>query len=163
MIYTRPKWEKKVASLLQQKGIGFYCPLNRVRRQWKDRKKLIHEPLFKGYVFVQIEDSEKWNVLKVNGVINYVHIGSKPAIVRETEIVTIKKFLNEFEDVEVVDYQLEKNQEVVIKSGVLMDYKGIILEVTGNKAKISIESMGLKLSATFNTDQLVPVDNYGSK
>ncbi|RYZ19047.1 MAG: antitermination protein NusG, partial [Chitinophagaceae bacterium] len=29
-IYTKPRWEKKVAELLTRKGIENYCPLNKV-------------------------------------------------------------------------------------------------------------------------------------
>ena len=57
-VYTKPRWEKKVNSLLLQKGIEVYCPLNKVRRKWSDRIKTIEEPLFKSYVFVKIKDEE---------------------------------------------------------------------------------------------------------
>ena len=46
-VYTKPRWEKKVAALLDAKGIEYYCPLNRVVKQWSDRKKTVLEPLFK--------------------------------------------------------------------------------------------------------------------
>ena len=45
-VYTRPKWEKKVAELLSRKRIENYCPLNKSIKQWSDRKKTIFEPLF---------------------------------------------------------------------------------------------------------------------
>ena len=47
-VYTLPRWEKKIARLLEEKGYEVYCPLNRVQRQWSDRKKTVLEPLFKG-------------------------------------------------------------------------------------------------------------------
>ncbi|MGZ4023417.1 MAG: transcription termination/antitermination NusG family protein, partial [Flavisolibacter sp.] len=72
-IYTRPRWEKKVAGLLVQKQIENYCPLNRVRRQWSDRVKIIEEPLFKSYVFVKIEDEDRSLVRMTNGVVNFVY------------------------------------------------------------------------------------------
>ena len=37
----------------------------------------------------------------VSGVLNFVYWNGKPAIVKEEEIDTIRKFLNEYEDVEV--------------------------------------------------------------
>ncbi len=62
--YTKPRWEKKVAGLLSARGIINYCPLNKVVRQWSDRKKVVLEPVFKSYVFVKIEDDKKWEVKK---------------------------------------------------------------------------------------------------
>ena len=100
-VYTKPRWEKKIAQKLQEKGITAYCPLNKVTRQWSDRKKVVLEPLFKGYVFVQIEDEKKWDARLVNGVLNYVYWNGKVAIIRDDEIDTIRRFLHEFSDVEV--------------------------------------------------------------
>ena len=61
-VNTRPRWEKKIAKVLDTKGIENYCPVNKVTRQWSDRKKVILEPLFKCYVFVKIEDEKKWEL-----------------------------------------------------------------------------------------------------
>lgn len=156
MVYTRPRWEKKVASLLQEKGIVHYCPLNRVMKQWSDRKKQVLEPLFKGYVFVQVAEPKKWEVKKVEGIINYVHWLGKPAIVKESEINTIRKFLQEFSDVEVIDRELHVNTAVTVKQGVLMNYRGIIVEVLGSRVKVQIDSMGVQLSAFFDKSNLEP-------
>ncbi len=153
VVYTRPRWEKKVAHSLSEKGIENYCPLNRVMRQWSDRKKVIEEPLFKGYVFIRIPDKEKWNVKLVDGVINYVYWLGKPAVVRDTDIEKIRMFLREFDNVEVSEH-IEVNSAVVVKQGVMMDYKGIVLEVAGNKAKVLIDSMGLVLTAFFDKSNL---------
>lgn len=153
-VHTRPRWEKKVASLLQGKDIENYCPLNKVIRQWSDRKKTILEPLFKGYVFVQVEEAAKWEVLAINGIVNYVHWLGKPARIRDSEIDTIRRFLHEFEDIDVTETGMQVNAAVQVKQGVLMNYKGIVLEVQGNRAKVKIESMGIQLSAFFDKKNL---------
>jgi len=149
-VYTRPRWEKKVSTLLEQKGIENYCPLNKVIHQWSDRKKAVLEPIFKSYVFVKIADDKKWDLKKINGIVNFVYWLGKPAHIREEEINIIKKFLNEFSNVEVEYKQLEINTKVRIKQGSLMNYKGILLELAGNKAWVKIESMGIQLSAQFD-------------
>lgn len=112
------------------------------------------EPLFKGYIFVQVDEQKKWDIKLVDGILNYVYWLGKPAVVREEEIDTIKKFLQEFNDVEVINASLDTNDTVLVKQGVLMNYKGIVLEVMGNKAKVNIESMGLSLSAVFDVKNL---------
>lgn len=156
-VYTRPRWEKRIAQKLEEKGIEAYCPLNRVVRQWSDRKKTVHEPLFKGYVFVYIEESEKWNVKAIEGILNYVYWNGKPGIVRADEIKTIKRFLNHFTDVQVEEYKLAVDTKVKVKAGILIDYEGTIVEVTGNRARVKIESMGLQLSAVFEKKNLQPI------
>lgn len=157
VVYTRPRWEKKVARTLTEKGVANYCPLNKVMRRWSDRTKTIYEPLFKGYVFVKVSEAEKWNIKAIDGILNYVYWLGKPARVKEEEIDLIRKFLNEFENVEVTEYSLEPRDEVVITQGVLMNYKGVILDVLGNRARVRIDSMGIQLSAVFDKKALEPV------
>jgi transcription antitermination factor NusG len=159
-VYTKPRWEKKVAGILEDKCIENYCPLNKVNRQWSDRKKVVLEPLFKSYVFVQVAEEKKWELMKINGIVNYVHWLGKPAVIRKEEIDTIKKFLNEFSDVEVLQQTMQVNSKVRIKQGLLMNYQGILLEIKGSKAKVKIESMGLQLSANFDKKNLEAINNY---
>jgi transcription antitermination factor NusG len=154
VVYTRPRWEKKVAARLLEAGIEHYCPLNKVQKQWSDRKKVVMEPLFKGYVFVLVDELKKWDIKNVDGILNYVYWLGKPALVKQEEIDTIKKFLQEFSDVEVRNASLTEKDTVLVKQGVLMNYKGIVVEVKGNKARVNIESMGLQLSAVFDVKNL---------
>ena len=153
-VYTRPRWEKKVASMLQEKGIENYCPINKVTRQWSDRKKVVHEPVFKGYVFVKLEEDKKWQVKEVNGILNFVYFLGKPAKIRDEEIDTIRRFLNEFNDVQVESKGLVVNSEVRIKQGVMMNYHGVVIEVLGNRAVVKIDTLDIQLSAHFDKKNL---------
>ena len=156
-VQTRPRWEKKVASSLDNKGIENYCPLNKVVRQWSDRKKVVLEPVFKSYVFVRIAEEKKWEVKKIDGILNYVYWLGKPAHIRDEEIQTIRKFLHEFNDVTVEKKNFHVNSKVRIKQGVLMNYEGMIVEVSGNRIIVRIESMDIQLSAQFDKKNLEPV------
>jgi len=154
VVYTRPRWEKKVAATLAAMGVVHYCPLTKVQKQWSDRKKVVMEPLFKGYVFVQLEKQKKWDIKLVEGILNFVFWLGEPAVVRSEEIDIIKKFLQEFERVEVKNTPVGIADEVIVKQGVLMNYKGIVVEVMGNKARVNIESMGIALVALFDATNL---------
>ena len=154
-MYTKPRWEKKVAKLLDEKGIENYCPLNKVVKQWSDRKKVVMEPIFKSYVFVRVEDKEKFELKNISGILNFVYWLGKPAIVRDEDIDTIRKFLNEFGEVTVSEIdQLKVNAKVRVKQGIMMNYLGLLVEVMGNKVKVRIESMGIYLFAQFDKKNL---------
>ena len=153
-VTTKPRWEKKVVKALEIKGIENYCPLNKITRQWSDRKKIILEPIFRGYVFVKIAEEKKWDLKKIDGILNYVYWLGKPAKIKEAEIDIIKRFLNEFSDVTVEQISLQVNQKVRIKQGILMNYEGILLKISGSRAIVKIESMGLQLSAHFDKRNL---------
>lgn len=156
-VKTRPRWEKKVSQNLSEKGIEYYCPLNKVVRQWSDRKKAIFEPLFKSYVFVKVAEKNKWDVKKVPGIINYVYWLGKPAIIKEEEINIIKRFLNEFNDVQIQPIGLHLNQKVRITQGLLMNYEGTLLEIFGNRAIVKISSLDLQLNAHFHKKDIQPI------
>lgn len=153
-VYTKPRWEKKIAKALDERGIVNYCPLNKITRQWSDRKKVVLEPIFKSYVFVKVSEDSKWLLKQVDGVLNYVYWLGKPAVIRDEEIDTIRMFLNEFADVSVQQVSLELNSKVRIKQGVLMNYEGLLLEIQGSTALVKIESMGIQLSAKFDKSNL---------
>ena len=162
-VYTRPRWEKKVSSLLEEKGTIHYCPITKVTKQWSDRKKVVLEPVFKGYVFVKLEATKKWEIKLVPGILNFVYWLGKPAKIREEEILIIKKFLNEFGDVQVEEKGLTVNSEVRIKQGILMDYKGMVVEVMGNRAIVKIDSMNLQLSAHIEKKNLELIKGEGGR
>jgi transcription antitermination factor NusG len=153
-VYTRPRWEKKVHQLLSERELESYCPLNKVRRKWSDRVKTIEEPLFKSYVFVMINDEEQTKVRMVNGVVNFVYWQGKPAIVRHHEIETIKRFLNEHENVQAQPLDLKADQKVRINSGLLIDKEAKILNVKGKYVEVVIESLGYKLVASVERSKI---------
>src|SRR5688572_26933388 len=156
-VYTRPRWEKKVNGLLLQKEIESYCPLNKVRRKWSDRIKIIEEPLFKSYVFVKIAEEERSKVRMTHGVVNFVYWNGKPAIIKEKEIQTIKRFLDEYENVEVVKMDFEPEDRVRVISGPMMDQEGKIIEVKNKTVKLCIDSLGYMLIAYIDKSKLISI------
>jgi transcription antitermination factor NusG len=154
-IYTRPRWEKKVNQLLLQKDIEVYCPLNKVRRKWSDRIKTVEEPLFKSYVFVKVADEERTKVRMTDGVVNFVYWDGKPAIIKEKEIQTIKRFLDEYENVEVVKMDLNEGDRVQVIAGPMMDQEGKVIEVKNKVAKVCIDSLGYMLIAYIDKSKLI--------
>ena len=153
-VYTRPRWEKKVNMLLTEKGLESYCPLNKVRRKWSDRMKVVEEPLFKSYVFVKVDNEDRSAVRMTNGAINFVYWNGKPAVIKEKEINAIKRFLNEYENVEANPVDLKVNQRVRITNGTLMDKEGKVLDVRHKTVKVAIESLGYILVAYIDRSKL---------
>ncbi len=153
-IYSRPRWEKKVNQLLNEKGLESYCPLNKVRRKWSDRVKLVEEPLFKSYVFVKVSDENRTEVRMTPGVINFVYWNGKPAVVKEKEINAIKQFLNDYENVEVKPMAVELKQRVKIAAGPLMDQEGEVIALNRKTVKVAIDSLGYTLVAFIDRTKL---------
>lgn len=158
-VYTKPRWEKKVSVIFEKKGLEHYCPLTKVRRRWSDRYKVIEEPLFKSYVFVKVSEDEKSRVRLTDGVVNFVYWLGKPAEISEAEIEIIKKFLNEYEEVEAKPLEVKAGEKVRVKTGVLMDTEGEVIKVVNNRVYVLLESLGYELTAKFDKINLEPIRN----
>jgi transcription antitermination factor NusG len=159
VLYTKPRWEKKIDSVLQRKGVESWCPLQKVERQWSDRKKVIEDPLFKSYVFVHIEDEEKFKVLNTDGVLNFVYYLGKPAVVRNEEIDLIRDYLGEEGAKITVESKeaFEADTKIVVKKGVFMDMQGTVLKATKKKVFVSLESIGQVMTIEFPVDHVKAV------
>lgn len=142
VLYTKPRWERKTAGELEKLGIEVYCPMITTVRQWSDRKKKVTSPLFTSYIFVRLKEKDRNQVFAATGVVRYLFWLNKPAIVRDEEIETIERWLNndEFEDVEVRSFQ--PGEHVEIQSGPMKGQKGIVKEVRRKEIRLVLESLG---------------------
>jgi transcription antitermination factor NusG len=156
-VYCMPRWEKKVADQLNRKQVTNYCPLNKVKKQWSDRKKMVEEPLFKSYVFVQLTHKEMLTVKQTSGVLNFVYWLGQPAVIRDQEIETIKRFLNDYENVQLEKTEVEIDSRVRILTGPFMDYEGQVLEINTHTVKVQLPSLGYALVAKVDRSSVEPL------
>ena len=158
-LYTKPRWEKKVDSLLLKKGIETWCPLQKVTRQWSDRKKVIEEPLFKSYVFVRIEDTDRTKVLMTDGALNFVYYVGKPAVIRNEEIELIKKYLSDSEaaiSIQSIE-SLDENTRIRVNHGIFMDTPGTVVRGGNKKVYVKLESLGQVMVVEFPIEYVTPI------
>jgi transcriptional antiterminator RfaH len=149
VVYTKPKWERKVAEQLNKLGIFCYCPLVTQIRQWSDRKKKIEVPLFNSYVFVQLEEEDRNVVFQSTGVVRYLFWLGKPAIVRDEEIMTIKKWLAIPNPLAIAVAPLQTGDSIALESGPFLDQKAIIQEITNTHYVLVLESLGCVLKMKY--------------
>jgi transcriptional antiterminator RfaH len=150
VVYTKPKWEKKVAEQLTKNGIECYCPLVVQVRQWSDRKKKVEVPLFNSYVFVQLSEADRNAVFNSPGVVRYLFWLGKPAIVRDEEIEIIKKWLDTGADSDISVAKYKVGDTVEVESGPFMTQKAIVQEVNSNNYILVLESLGCVLKMKIN-------------
>ena len=162
-IYTRPRWEKKVAERLTQNDIEAYCPLNKVWRQWADRKKIIYEPLFTSYVFVRIADIERVQVKDINGIINFVYWIGKPAVIREEEIDAIKHMIHQFENVKLEKVNVNVKDKVKITNGAFVFREGNIIEVQSKSVKVYLPSLGYQMIVEIEKSNIEVIKEFERK
>ena len=158
-IYTKPRWEKKVNVVLERKGIEVWCPLQKIQKQWSDRKKIVEEPLFKSYVFVHIDTTERTKVLMTDGVLNFVYHVGKPAIIRHEEIDIIKRYLAEEQaSISIQSLSsLDENTRIKVNHGVFMDSTGTVIKGGKKKVYVKLESLDQVMIVEFPLEYLTPL------
>lgn len=142
VVYTKPKWEKKVAERLNEIGVVTFCPLITKISQWSDRKKKISVPLFNSYIFVQIDEKKRNQVFEVVGAVRYLFWLGKPAVVKDSEIETIKNWLSVPDTYDVSVDQWKKGDKIVLESGPFLSQSALIQEVKKNHYILILESLG---------------------
>lgn len=145
VIYTKSRNEKKVAELLQKKGVEVFCPLVKLKKNWSDRKKIVETPLFNSYVFVNLPEKDRNVVFNVPGVIHYLFWLKKPAIVKDSEIENLKNILHETMDSFTIEnYQI--GDTIKISEGVFKGKDGVIEKQSKNKLHVILENVGIKIT-----------------
>ncbi|WP_369753129.1 UpxY family transcription antiterminator [Flavobacterium sp. WC2409] len=148
VVYTKPKWEKKVAEQLTKAGVECYCPLIIKIHQWSDRKKKVEVPLFNSYVFVHLADEDRNLVFQSPGSVRYLFWLGKPAIVRDEEINTIKNWLDKPNKIDIAITTLQVGDKITLESGPFTAQEAVIQEVKNTHYVLVLESLGcvLKMS-----------------
>lgn len=144
--------EKKVAERLIFQGIECYCPVTKQKKQWSDRKKWVEEPVFRSYVFVNIDYSTQNVIVRQTiGVVNFVYWLHQPAVIQEEEISLIQSFLSEYSEVVSNSKSLKVGDFITLDSGAMMGQEAEVVAFKNNsEVKLLIKSLGFELVAKIN-------------
>ena len=153
--YTKPRWEKKLADQLTQKGFTVYCPTQRVKRRWSDRTKWIDQPLFSSHIFIHMEPERRDAIYFTPGFVRFLFWNKQPAQVRETEIDTLKRWLNDFDHEAITVEVIAPGTKVHVQSGPLQGREGIVLEQRGTKLELLLEDLQVKISVDLSKTEVL--------
>ena len=155
--FTKPRNEKKAADRLLIQGFEVYCPTRTVVKQWSDRKKKVKEPVFTSYLFAKVDEVSRTEILMDTGIVSNVFWLGLPAVIRESEILAIKSFLDDFPQAEMSNGRPSQGSKVEIETGPLSGQTGVIRRIQGNKAYLTIDSLGIEMQAEISLGNLKKV------
>lgn len=164
VLYTKPKCEKKVASLLTKKKIENFCPINCKAIKQLRKSKLLYEPLFTSYVFANIEEEEISLLRHVENVVNMAYWKGKPAIIKNEEIVILKDFITNHQDIKLERTKVNINEEPHIIGGPSYSIDGQILMIKNKSVKVNLPSLGFTLIAEMQEENIMGREvSFGNK
>jgi transcription antitermination factor NusG len=155
VIYTRSRYEKKLAAIYQEKGIRCYLPIVDNYKQWSDRRKKVQEVLFKSYIFVHVSHREYYDALKVPGAVKYISFGGEAAKISDNQIDSIKNTINNKIDFSIFQGFIEKGKRVEISDGPMKGAQGEVIFYDGKKKLlIRIEQIGYSLIVNLSSGSI---------
>jgi transcription termination/antitermination protein NusG len=158
-VHTRPRHEKKVQLSLHEKNIQTLLPLYCEKRQWSDRRRAVHLPLFPGYVFTRIVETVDTHisVLRTVGVIAFVGIRGKGVPIPDEQIEAVQAILEGGVSFTPHPF-LHEGQRVRIRGGCLDGLQGILLGKNGDQSLIvSINIIQRSLAVRVAGYQVEPI------
>lgn len=133
VIYTRSRFEKKVAEDLSEMKFEFYLPTMKTLRQWSDRKKKIEIPVFRSYVFIRTTFSRIKSLVLPLGAVKIVSFEGIPAIVPDIQIQNLKILFGTHEKFEITVQNFDIGDPVEVITGPLRGIKGKFTDYAGKK------------------------------
>lgn len=149
LVYTRPNAEKKFASRLIERGIESYLPLRSEIKKWSDRTKLVKEPLFKSYVFVNCKLSDLHYIKTILGFYHFISFGGYPVRIENKQIEIIKSIMRIYSDTKTISNRFVVGDEVSVINGPFKGMEGVLTALQGKK-KVAIKIAHLDQSLLLN-------------
>jgi len=129
-VHTKARHEKKANRALTEKNIETFLPIREIVSHWKDREKKVLMPLFPGYLFVNIDPSDRYTVLNTNGVVRILGNNGVPVPVSTEEIEATKRLIETGLKYDPFPYSIV-GREVEVIRGPLEGTMGKILRTKG--------------------------------
>lgn len=164
-VHTRSNFEKRVAAELLVKGVESYLPVVRERHQWKDRKKLIETPAFRGYVFVRCASLalEQLTILNTAGAVRILGHGGVPERIPDEEIDAIRVLVNS--GMPLTNHAfLQEGNTVFVKSGPLKGVYGVLLTVKNTRRLVvSVSLLSQSVAAELDAADVEPINRIAGR
>ncbi len=148
--YTRSRYEHEVARQFSQKNLENLLPTYERLSRWSDRIKRTRMPLFPGYVFVRIDESDRVPVLQTLGVVHLVSVAGEPAILSDEEVDRLRACL-QADDVEPHPY-LRVGTRVRVKHGPFAGWEGTLVDKQNSRRLVvTIEQIQQSIAINLHT------------
>jgi len=147
IIYTKPKYEKKVSAILEKRKIENFSPLHRREITLFRKRKTLLEPLFQSYVFAHVEEAEIDKIKGIEGVVNLLYWKGIPAVIKEEEIKIIKEFINDYPEIHVEKTKVSETGKARVIDGSIYSISGNLLSIKNSMIRVNLPSIGFSLVA----------------
>lgn len=156
VLHTRPRQEKAIARVLEQRAIEVFLPLSRTVRYYGHRKRIVRQPLFSSYVFVRGSIEQTYDALATGRVVNLIHCADQRTLDRE--LGQIRSALARGAQLQP-HARLVRGCHVRVKAGPFAGLEGMIEHrPRPDRLILQVETLSRAASLEIDADLLEPVD-----
>ncbi len=144
VLHTRSRHESVVTDGLSKKSMEVFLPKIRVRSTRRDRRVMIHIPLFPGYVFLKtdLHPHTHLEIVKTAGVVRLIGTQQGPVPVAEDTIASLKIMVASEMPI-VTGNRLQPGDRVVVVNGPLTGVVGTFVRYRNQgRVVVNIEALG---------------------
>lgn len=155
-VWTRSQYEAKVEEGLRRKDIEVFLPRVRVPSRRRDRRVVLRQPLFPGYLLLRFEPSPE----------SYVRVASTDGVVRilgerwdalwpvaDEQVDAVRRIVTDGEDARRVPW-LKVGDRVRIAAGPLVGLEGLVRDWRPGRATFVVSVDLLQRSVAVEIDPL---------
>ena len=154
---VRSKQEGMAEAVLNGKGYHTFLPLYRSTRRWSDRTKVVHRPLFPGYLFCEFDVTQRAPVVTVRSIIQVVGFGQGPMPVDATELEQVRRAIGSGMSIESWRH-LERGQLVQVQEGPLTGLEGIFVRYHGvNRIVLTLTLIQRSIAVELDAFGVTPI------
>jgi transcription antitermination factor NusG len=154
---VRSRAEKTVADTLSGRGLEVFCPTYLESRQYSDRVKSLHSPLFPGYLFCKLAWTNRLPALSTPNVEYIVGFGTQPTPVNPAEVDAIQAVVRSGALCQPHPF-LRLGQRVRMRAGPLTDLEGILVGSRGrHRLIVSVDLLQRSIATEVDSAHVRPV------
>lgn len=155
VLHTKSRQEKAIADDLLARRIGCFLPLVRQVRYYGQRKALVDEPLFPGYVFLRGAVEQAYMADRTKRIANIIRVSDQARI--DWELKSLYIALKAQAPLDPFPY-LKKGIRVEVRSGPFRGLQGLIEDRTKiDRIVLQVDMLGRGVSLEVDGALLEPV------
>jgi transcription termination/antitermination protein NusG len=156
VLHTRSRQEKILAGELAALGVGHFLPLVKRDRRYGDRKAVVEEPLFPGYVFLCGTAGQAYQADRTRRVANIIRVPDQKRL--EWELNNIRLALAHEAPLDPYPH-LVRGVRVEVRSGPFQGLQGVIEEKgIGARLVLQVNALGRAVSLEIEGALLEPIE-----
>ena len=158
-VRTAFRWEFRAATELANRSVESYLPQFGAVRKWSDRKKIIEQPLFPGYLFCRFHPEDRVRILQVPGVKGIVGIGRTPTPVSLVQMENLRTLVAARCHLVQWPY-LSAGQQIRIDRGPLAGVRGFVVRAEKGALRIvaSLDLLQRSVAAVIDREWIGSVE-----